>query len=55
MIWLECGTHGHHDINLDCGGGTFEEVVAKLAALVKEKYKTNIKIPLYEGRHGTKT
>lgn len=27
-----------HDIDLDCGGDTFEEAICELAKLVKEKY-----------------
>ena len=43
-IWLE---HGHydvdwgacvHNIDLDCGGDTFEEAIIKLAELVKRHY-----------------
>lgn len=43
-IWLE---HGHydsdwgacvHNIDLDCGGDTFEEAIVKLAELVKRHY-----------------
>lgn len=29
-----------HDVNLDCGGDTFEEAIIKLAKLVKKHYKT---------------
>ena len=43
-VWLE---HGHydkdwgacvHNIDLDCGGDTFEEAIIKLAGLVKDNY-----------------
>lgn len=46
-VWLETGPylyddpHGCkwcHDIDLDCGGHTFEEAVIELAKLVKKKY-----------------
>ena len=38
-VWLECGTEeGHRDIDLDCGGETFEEAVIELAKLVEKKY-----------------
>ena len=41
-VWLECGKYSEymrwHDIELDCGGQTFEEAVIKLANLVKENY-----------------
>ena len=48
-VWLECGKYlfdEHrkeylpcHDIDLDCGGDTFEEAIIKLANLVKKYYK----------------
>ena len=41
-VWLECGPWDSecrvHDIDLDCGGSTFEEAIITLAKLVKEKY-----------------
>ena len=37
-VWLECGTKGDHDIDLDCGGDSFEEAIVHLAELVKTKY-----------------
>lgn len=43
-IWLECGgpddEYGGfvHDIDLDCGGDTFEEAIIELAKLVKKHY-----------------
>lgn len=55
-IWLETGKwemhfregmkhHDHwHDIELDCGGGTYEEAVVKLARLVWEKYGNDRRI-----------
>lgn len=51
QIWLECGPweelpehewHGYvHDIDLDCGGDTFEDAIVALANLVHEKYGEN--------------
>ena len=44
QVWLEHGPYDAewgactHDIDLDCGGDTFEEAIIKLAKLVKEKY-----------------
>ena len=42
QIWLEVGpyigTYFAHDIDLDCGGDTFEEAIIELASLVKQKY-----------------
>ena len=44
QVWLEHGPYDKewggctHDIDLDCGGDTFEEVIIKLAELVKGKY-----------------
>jgi len=42
QIWLEAGPylgkHFAHDIDLDCGGNTFEEAIIELASLVKQKY-----------------
>lgn len=37
-VWLECGTKGDHDIDLDCGGDSFEEAIIQLSGLVKKKY-----------------
>ena len=41
-IWLESGPYledcSTHDIDLDCGGNTFEESICELAKLVKDKY-----------------
>jgi len=41
-IWLECGEyhpkHRVHDVELDCGGFTFEEAIINLANLVMEWY-----------------
>ena len=43
-IWLECFPDNpeidgrYHDIDLDCGGDTFEDAIITLAKLVKEKY-----------------
>lgn len=42
QIWLECGPYKDerpvHDIDLDCGGDSFEEAIINLAKLVQEKY-----------------
>lgn len=44
QVWLECFPNNpetnrqYRDIDLDCGGDTFEEAVVKLAQLVKSKY-----------------
>lgn len=41
QVWLECfvGDDGQtHDIDLDCGGDTFEEAIIELAKLVKKHY-----------------
>ena len=44
QIWLEHGPYDAewgactHDIDLDCGGDTFEEAIINLAKLVEEKY-----------------
>jgi len=44
-VWLECGPYDDryavHDIDLDCGGDTYEEATIKLANLVYEKYGDN--------------
>ena len=46
-VWIEhgpydtAGGYWYHDIDLDCGGDTFEEAIIKLAELVKEKYYTD--------------
>ena len=41
-IWLETGEYSekgmNHDIDLDCGGDTYEEAIIELARLVKENY-----------------
>lgn len=46
-IWFEIGPYeefeeegifGTHDLDLDCGGDTFEEAIIKLAGLVHQKY-----------------
>lgn len=45
-IWLECGPYCKdfftHDIDLDCGGDTFEEAIIELAKLVKDIYGDDI-------------
>ena len=44
QIWLEHGPYDKewggctHDLDLDCGGDTFEEAIIELAKLVEEKY-----------------
>jgi hypothetical protein len=44
QVWLEHGPYDKewgsttHDINLDCGGDTFEEAIVELAKLVKQHY-----------------
>ena len=44
QVWLEHGPYEEkynqctHDIDLDCGGDTFEEAIIELARLVKENY-----------------
>lgn len=44
QVWLEHGPYDAewgactHDIDLDCGGDTFEEAIIKLAKLVEGKY-----------------
>lgn len=47
-IWLECGPQLYneitkrfepsHEVDLDCGGDTFEEAIINLANIVNEKY-----------------
>lgn len=41
-VWLECGPWERdcliHDLDLDCGGDTFEDAIIKLAELVRLKY-----------------
>jgi hypothetical protein len=45
QVWLEHGPWEEewgsctHDIDLDCGGDTFEEAIINLATLVKKYYK----------------
>lgn len=45
QVWLECGpvrkgkTFSYtHDIDLDCGGDTFEQAIVELAKRVRGKY-----------------
>ena len=44
-VWLECGKYikyiPWHDMDLDCGGRTFEEAIIELANLVQEHYGDN--------------
>ena len=45
-IWLEHGPYDEkygftHDIDLDCGGDTFEEAIIKLAELVQKYYNVD--------------
>jgi hypothetical protein len=41
-VWLEAGPYAEgfreHDIDLDCGGDTFEEAIIALAVKVLDKY-----------------
>lgn len=47
-VWLECGPYiwekdfnfraSCHDIDLDCGGDSFEEAIIELSKLVRRKY-----------------
>lgn len=49
--WLECGgayvedghTYFYHDMDLDCGGDTFEEAIVNLANLVAHLYSGEFK------------
>ena len=45
-IWLEIGPYIKdgfaHDIDLDCGGYSFEEAIINLAKLVKQYYPENL-------------
>jgi len=42
QVWLECGEYDKntcwHDIELDCGSDTYEDVIIELANLVSKKY-----------------
>ncbi len=42
QVWLECGPYQKdcltHDIDLDCGGDTFEEAIINLSKLVNKFY-----------------
>lgn len=44
QVWLEHGEYieeigmCHHNIDLDCGGDTYEEAIIKMARLVKENF-----------------
>ena len=44
-VWIEAGPYikdkRTHDLDLDCGGNTFEEVIIELAELVYQKYGDN--------------
>lgn len=46
-VWLECGQYSKfiniHDLDLDCGGKTFEEAICTLANLVQKNYGDNYK------------
>lgn len=54
QIWLEHGAYIEeynacsHDIDLDCGGDTFEEAIIELAKLVKKNYTDNGDKIIYE-------
>ena len=57
QIWIECGPFDEnifcHDMDLDCGGDTFEEAICRLAELVRKKYGTPSEEELiknYDGR-----
>jgi len=58
QIWLEAGPYlGRyfaHDIDLDCGGDTFEETIIELASLVKQKYGDNpeVSMKIVQENHG---
>lgn len=47
QVWLEHGKYEeeygccNHDLDLDCGGDTFEEAIIELARLVKANYTDN--------------
>ena len=47
QIWLECGpyksNYATHDVDLDCGGDTFEEAIIELASLVKDVYGDDLR------------
>lgn len=51
-IWLECGPYLEetltHDIDLDCGGFSFEEAIIKLSELVKQFYDNGDNIKKYK-------
>ena len=48
QVWLECGPvvmkpsgrvdYYEHDLDLDCGGDTYEKAINRLAELVRHKY-----------------
>ena len=44
-VWLECGEYDDrypvHDLDLDCGGDTFEIAIIELANLVDKHYDEN--------------
>ena len=47
QVWLESGSYDkddgyYHDLDLDCGGDTFEQAIVNLAELVYKKYDLNI-------------
>lgn len=48
VVWLECfpddeNMNGRfHDMDLDCGGDTFEDAIVELATLVKSKYGNDL-------------
>ena len=46
QVWLECGPYDPecrtHNIDLDCGGDTFEDAIIALALLVQQQYGDNI-------------
>lgn len=53
-IWLECGPYYNgitHDVDLDCGGKTFEEAIINLRNLVEKKYGNKNQIEIVENQY----
>lgn len=52
QVWLECGPYfenqGVHDIDLDCGGDSFELAIINLAKNVKQFYDEGDNYEKYE-------
>lgn len=44
-VWLEIGQYDKtcrwHDVNLDCGGNTYEDAIINMANNVMEQYRNN--------------